>query len=99
MTGDERVTILDVTDELTFARIPACADPGFDHRSCDYWEDAGRGSKAARLSWLEPTAAGDQAAAPTGRAARTRSSPISPSARPTPVAPFAAAALPGATRS
>ena len=34
--------------------MPPCADPGFDHRSCDYWEDADRGSKAARLSWLEP---------------------------------------------
>ena len=33
--------------------IPPCADPGFDHRSCDYWEDADRGSKAARLDWLE----------------------------------------------
>ena len=46
------VTIVDVTDEAGFARIPPCADPGFDHRSCDYWEDADRGSKAARLGWL-----------------------------------------------
>lgn len=46
--------IVDVTDEATFASIPPCADPGFDHRSCDYWEDADRGSKAARLAWLEP---------------------------------------------
>jgi ribosomal protein S18 acetylase RimI-like enzyme len=45
--------ILDVTDEAGFARIPPCADPGFDHRTCDYWEDDRRGSKAARLSWLE----------------------------------------------
>ena len=51
------IAILDVTDEATFGRIPPCADPGFDHRSCDYWEDADRGSKAARLSWLEPVAA------------------------------------------
>ena len=48
------ITILDVTDPETFGRIPPCADPGFDHRSCDYWEDADRGSKAARLSWLDP---------------------------------------------
>lgn len=33
--------------------MPPCADPGFDHRSCDYWEDADRGSKAIRLDWLE----------------------------------------------
>lgn len=48
--------IVDVTDEAGFARIPLCADPGFDHRTCDYWEDDRRGSKAARLSWLVPTA-------------------------------------------
>jgi hypothetical protein len=45
--------IVDVVDESTFALIPPCADPSFDHRSCDYWEDADRGSKAARASWLE----------------------------------------------
>jgi len=47
--------ILDVTDQAGFERIPPCADPGFDHRSCDYWEDE-RGSKAARLSWLSGSA-------------------------------------------
>lgn len=47
---------LDVTDEAVFARLPPCADPGFDHRSCDYWEDEVRGSKAARLEWLVPSA-------------------------------------------
>jgi hypothetical protein len=48
------VRILDVIDEAGFRRIPPCADPGFDHRSCDYWEDDRRGSKAARLAWLQP---------------------------------------------
>jgi hypothetical protein len=48
------VRIIDVTDDAGFARIPPCADPGFDHRTCDFWEDDRRGSKAARLSWLEP---------------------------------------------
>ena len=48
-----RITIVDVTDLDGFGRIPPCADAGFDHRSCDYWEDADRGSKAARLDWLE----------------------------------------------
>jgi ribosomal protein S18 acetylase RimI-like enzyme len=51
------VRILDVTDAVGLARIPPCADPGFDHRTCDYWEDDRRGSKAARLSWLEPAPA------------------------------------------
>jgi len=49
------VRILDVTDEASFGRIPPCADPGFDHRTCDFWEDDRRGSKAARLAWLEPS--------------------------------------------
>jgi len=46
------VRILDVGDESTFALIPPCADARFDHRTCDYWEDADRGSKAERASWL-----------------------------------------------
>lgn len=45
--------IVDVTDLETFRALPPCADPGFDHRTCDYWEDADRGSRAARLAWLE----------------------------------------------
>ncbi len=49
------VRIRDVTDAAGFGRIPMCVDPGFDHRTCDYWEDDRRGSKAARLSWLEAT--------------------------------------------
>lgn len=48
--------IVDITDAAGFALIPPCADPGFDHRSCDYWEDADRGSKAARLSWIDGSA-------------------------------------------
>ena len=47
------ITIIDVVDAASFGRLPPCADPGFDHRSCDYWEDADRGSKAARLGWLQ----------------------------------------------
>lgn len=48
----DRISIIDVTDASGFALVPPCADPGFDHRSCDYWEDADRGSKAIRLDWL-----------------------------------------------
>ena len=60
--GDIR--IVDITDGASFGLIPPCADPGFDHRSCDYWEDDARGSKAARLSWLEPSPSGPKADAP-----------------------------------
>jgi len=51
------IRIVDVTDEATFALVAPCVDPGFDHRSCDYWEDADRGSRAARASWLQAAAA------------------------------------------
>jgi len=71
MTG---VTVRDVTEEAGFRSIPPCADPAFDHRTCDYWEDEARGSKAARASWLEggpppagpPRALGDNPFAPAG---------------------------------
>ncbi len=44
------IRIVDVTDDATFRLLPPCADPGFDHRSCDYWEDADRGLEGrARL--------------------------------------------------
>ena len=46
------IRIVDVTDDATFALLPPCADAGFDHRSCNYWEDADHGSKAVRASWL-----------------------------------------------
>ncbi len=58
------IRIEDVTDEDGFARIPRCADPGFDHRTCDHWEDADRGSKASRLAWLQPTEAAPVAPPP-----------------------------------
>jgi GNAT superfamily N-acetyltransferase len=45
--------IVDVDDLDAFKALPPCADPGFDHRTCDYWEDAERGSRAARSAWLE----------------------------------------------
>jgi GNAT superfamily N-acetyltransferase len=40
--------IEDVVNETSFGLLPPCADPSFDHRSCDYWEDADRGSRLAR---------------------------------------------------
>jgi hypothetical protein len=45
--------IVDVTDDASFALVPPCADSRFDHRTCDYWEDADRGSKARRPGWLD----------------------------------------------
>jgi ribosomal protein S18 acetylase RimI-like enzyme len=56
MIDAARLRLIDVIDPAAFERIPPCADPGFDHRSCDYWEDADRGSKAIRLDWLQPSA-------------------------------------------
>jgi hypothetical protein len=59
------IRVVDVKDEPAFRSIPPCADPAFDHRTCDYWEDADRGSKAARRAWLEaPTPAPPTAALP-----------------------------------
>ncbi|HET7026493.1 MAG TPA: hypothetical protein VFI28_02250 [Candidatus Limnocylindrales bacterium] len=58
------VRIVDVLDLESFALLPPCADPAFDHRSCDYWEDASRGSKAARPSWFDPPAPADPAGPP-----------------------------------
>jgi ribosomal protein S18 acetylase RimI-like enzyme len=70
------IRIVDVTDVAAFDRIPPCADPRFDHRTCDYWEDADRGSKSSRPSWLKP-------------AAEPRDKPASP-ARSQPSNPFLA---------
>ena len=44
---------LDIGDDPDFRRIPPCADPRFDHRTCDYWEDANRGARESRPSWLD----------------------------------------------
>jgi hypothetical protein len=71
------IEIVDITDEARLGQIAPCADPGFDHRSCDYWEDAERGSKAARLSWLGGVATGSS----TGTAAHV------PAGAPNPFAP------------
>ena len=48
------IRVVDVVDDEAFRLVPPCTDPGFDHRSCDFWEDADRGSKAARPAWLQP---------------------------------------------
>ncbi len=92
------IRIEDVIDEAGFRRIPPCADPGFDHRTCDHWEDADRGSKASRLAWLEPpkprpateSAAHGAADNPflAERPAPPAVNPFAPSAGPTVLNPF-----------
>lgn len=47
------VRILEVVDEDTFALLPPCADQRFDHRTCDYWENAERGTKLYRPQLLQ----------------------------------------------
>jgi GNAT superfamily N-acetyltransferase len=69
----DSIRVVDILDEAAFGLIPPCADPGFDHRSCDYWEDADRGSRAARLAWLEPSAR-----RPASDAATSRPRPANP---------------------
>src|SRR5574340_1178474 len=81
------IRIVDVADEPTFRLIPPCADPGFDHRSCDYWEDAERGSKAARSSWLEAAPASAVGPARSGALADNPFAP--PAGRAPAVNPFA----------
>jgi hypothetical protein len=90
------IRIVDVTDESSFRLIPPCADPGFDHRSCDYWEDADRGSKAARLAWLESAPAApapsrpNPSANPFARDEEPAFNPFAPAGRSAPVFnPFA----------
>jgi ribosomal protein S18 acetylase RimI-like enzyme len=54
--------VVEISDSSSFALIPPCADPRFDHRTCDYWENAERGSKDSRPSWLKvPTAPAEPA--------------------------------------
>jgi len=81
------IRIVDVRDEATFALLPPCADPSFDHRTCDYWEDADRGSKAHRSSWLS---ASRPAPEPDRRPADVAVNPFAPPPRTGPaVNPFA----------
>jgi ribosomal protein S18 acetylase RimI-like enzyme len=97
------IRILDLTDDDTFRLVPPCADPRFDHRTCDYWEDADRGSKAARSSWLQGSRpperpapannpfAPDRPAVPNPFAADRpkASNPFAPPERTAPANPFA----------
>jgi GNAT superfamily N-acetyltransferase len=68
----DEIRLVDVIDLATFGRIPPCTDPSFDHRTCDYWEDATAGSKAARPSWLPQP---DHASPESGAAGSLPTSP------------------------
>jgi ribosomal protein S18 acetylase RimI-like enzyme len=79
------VRIVDVANSESFGLIPPCADAGFDHRTCDYWEDADRGSKASRAAWLEaPAAASTASSRPPAPP-----NPFAPDEDDEPVNPFA----------
>ena len=86
----DRFRIVDVTDAATFELLPPCADPAFDHRSCDYWEDRDRGSKANRPGWLQAAAVPD-AARGLGGSPRSQASsnPFAPASAERPANPFA----------
>jgi hypothetical protein len=72
------IEIVDILDGARIGQIPPCADPGFDHRSCDYWEDADRGSRAARFSWFGGATAGVSAGASAASAATVAVNPFAP---------------------
>lgn len=76
--------IVDVGDTDSFALIPPCADARFDHRTCDYWEDADRGSKTSRASWLEAVPA------TRGAPSALAGNPFAPPPREAAINPFAA---------
>lgn len=85
-----RIAIVDVTAGSSFALLPPCADPAFDHRTCDYWENADRGSRAARPGWLE------RRAEPPPPARRTTGNPFLDELADGGANPFAVAAGPAA---
>lgn len=81
------IRIVDVLGPDVFAQLPPCADARFDHRTCDYWENAERGAKSSRPSWLIAEAPqrrpapdfADNPFAPAGQAAFEN--PFAPAAR------------------
>jgi ribosomal protein S18 acetylase RimI-like enzyme len=78
------IRIVDVLDSDAFGLIPPCADERFDHRTCDYWEDADRGSKLHRPGWL--SAAPPVAPAPRPALADNPFAPVAHDDEPNPFA-------------
>lgn len=88
----ERIRIVDVVDAASFSLLPPCSDPAFDHRTCDYWEDRERGSKAHRAAWLETSPVSTEAPGQPARTARRPpANPFAPDAIERPPNPFAPA--------
>jgi ribosomal protein S18 acetylase RimI-like enzyme len=81
--------IVDVTDPDAFGLVPPCADPRFDHRTCDYWEDPERGSKLSRPAWLSVSAPA------VSREAPSTDNPFAAARAEQPANPFAPPARPG----
>jgi hypothetical protein len=75
--------IVEITDTDSFGLVPPCADARFDHRTCDYWEDADRGSKSSRPSMLEVKAP------VVNRSTTLDNNPFAPPRREVPPNPFA----------
>ena len=86
-----QIRIVDVTTEEAFALVPPCADDSFDHRTCDYWEDAVAGSKARRPAWLKPRREASAAAFASSPFASPDASanPFAPARSQAPANPFA----------
>src|ERR1035437_4584700 len=82
-----RIEIVDVTDEVAFGQVPPCADSSFDHRTCDYWEDADRGSRAARPGWLPTGSISGAGSSAGGSSAGSAGDPFAPPPKPS-VNPF-----------
>ncbi len=98
------ITIVDVTSEEAFGLVPPCADPSFDHRTCDYWEDAVAGSRARREGWLGARReAGESTAGPAPatnpfapQTSRRSSNPFAPEPPGRSANPFAPSGTPDA---
>jgi hypothetical protein len=77
------IEIVDITDEARLGLVPPCADQSFDHRTCDYWEDADHGAKTPRPGWLRAGSTGSAAASssPFAPPPRTESNPFLPAGR------------------
>jgi GNAT superfamily N-acetyltransferase len=85
----DRIRIVDVTNATTFGLLPPCADPAFDHRTCDYWEDRDRGSRAHRTAWLQAAAGpGVQSGPGASASSQALRNPFAPSPAERPANPF-----------
>ena len=92
--GVDRFRIVDVIDTASFGLLPPCADPSFDHRTCDYWEDRDRGSKAHRPGWLEPALGTGTSPGPPASPSRPSTNPFARGSDERPANPFAPTARP-----